>query len=66
MSGGQDVYVCMYKNSITQKCAIAFTSIVFSTSESGDSIKLLPVTMPALLTRMLTSPTSFLTYNKKS
>lgn len=46
---------------ITQKCAIMFTSIVFSTSESGESINLFPVTIPALLTTMLTSPTSFLT-----
>lgn len=66
LEGCFSLYIYIHKYSITQKCAIVFTSIVFSTSESGDSIKLLPVTIPALLTRMLTSPTSFLTYNKMS
>lgn len=51
----------MQNTGITQKCAIMFTSMVLSTSESGESRNLFPITIPALLIRMLTSPTSFLT-----
>lgn len=43
---------------LTQKCAIVLTSSVFSISESGASINFFPVTIPALLTKMLTSPAS--------
>lgn len=53
--------MCMQNTGFTQKCAIVFTSMVFSTSGSGESRNLFPTTIPALLIKMLTSPTSFLT-----
>lgn len=42
----------------TQKCAMVLTSTVFSISESGASMNFFPVTIPALFTRMPTSPAS--------
>jgi len=39
-----------------QKCAVAFTAIVSSCSESEPSSSFLPVTMPALLTRIVHGP----------
>lgn len=53
------------KKRITQKCAIVFTSMVFCTRESGQSRNFFPDTMPALLIRMLTSPTSFFTWKRR-
>lgn len=43
---------------LTQKWAIVLTSNVFSISESGASMNFFPVTIPALFTKMLTSPAS--------
>lgn len=47
---------------ITHKCALKLTSSDFSMRSSGQSRNFLPVTMPALLMRIETSPTSFLTW----
>ena len=41
---------------MVQKCAMLFTLNVSSTSSSGDSRSFLPVTMPALLIRMVQGP----------
>lgn len=46
---------------LTQKWDIALTLSVFSTTASGVSMNLLPLTMPALLIRMVTSPISLFT-----
>ena len=42
---------------------MVLTSIVFSIRLSGDCRNFLPVTIPALFTKIVTSPTSALTYN---
>ncbi len=42
---------------MVQKCEVALTSMVACMLSSGASSSFLPVTMPALFTRMLTSPT---------
>lgn len=47
---------------ITHKCALKLTSSDFSMRSSGQSRNFLPITMPALLMRIETSPTSFLTW----
>lgn len=51
---------------LTQKWAIVLTSTVFSIRESGASMNFFPVTIPALFTRMLTSPTSRFTCMEQS
>lgn len=61
-----DFVFCMqtlfYTGILTQKWAMVLTSKVFWIMWSGQSRNFLPVTIPALLTRISTSPTSLFTY----
>lgn len=61
----QACIVLVLEVELTQKWAMVLTSIVFSIRESGESMNFFPVTMPALFTRILTSPTSLFTWKHK-